>query len=171
MKRLNLRPPTEQRLPAVAAAWGAAALVLGVMAWLTAGAIVERTHLRIEQRGLVAEVGTLQTALQGLRERVALASAVQRALAALRAREARRELAAVLEGAIPDGVWLTALTVGPTEARMTGSALRWQDIHRFVETLRGDGVAPRLGAVTREPAVGVETYRFALTVAVPGRRP
>jgi Tfp pilus assembly protein PilN len=171
MKRLNLRPPRESRLTARVIAWGALFVILPVVALVTVTTQFERDRLARERRSLQQEAQAVEAEAARLRPLVALTSEARRSLRELRASEAPRGLAARLEAAIPEGVWLSSLSLGTAQVRVTGSSLRWPAVEEFVQRLRGAGLAVQLQSVSREAGT-LSVFRFALVIPLgPGRRP
>ncbi len=161
---LPRRSPVEV-LPAVAS-WGALATAAAAAALITLSASGERARLSSELRIVREEVQILEGRVAELRQRAAVADAVRRVLEATRAQEVPHWLGPRLEDTIPEGVWLTSLSLGPQEVRITGFSLGWPAVDRWVDELRKGGLAVQLRSVGTE---GTRYYRFTMTVR-PGVR-
>lgn len=163
MKRLNLKlPPPKGRL-LVPAGWIVLAVVLTIIGIQSFSISTEKARLLAQRSRLQSDVMALEAEAARLRPIAQMAQQAHQAVLILRASEASRSLAIRIEEAAPEGLWLSSMSMGRQEARLSGNALRWQAIGSFANALRKKGLIVILDSISREEGT-IPSYRFSMSV-------
>ncbi|HEY0524886.1 MAG TPA: PilN domain-containing protein [Stellaceae bacterium] len=146
----------------------AAALLLAAAAAAAAPFAADRLHLAAAER----EIAALRPAADAARTaqtRRAASEAQRRAILAAKAGQpGTLEILLALTRTIPDGAWLTSLSLSGREIVIEGLAPSAASLVRPLETAGPFTRVSYRAPITRDPQTGLEVFQFALTLAAEG---